>query len=204
MSAPRRDASFTPRQVRAMYCGHQLARAESAQPCGPVEQPRRLHDQVGAPETGVLKPRRDHGAASVQPGRTPRLGEADQGGQAQDFRLTRHKFNQQSREPQHLFGERRAIACQGGVLVGHGVGDLERGQHRIQPLVPGLADRNFKRDASVSDLALGPGDPLRHGRFGDQKGLRQLLDRQAADHLQRQGRTRLRPDGRVTADEDQP
>ena len=155
--------------------GQDLARARAGEAGGAVEQAGGLGDQVAAPEADVLPVGRDHGAQVVQAGGPARLGEADQGGQAQHLGLARHQLGQQAREAQDLGGEAGGLPGQGGVLIGLGVGDLERGQHRLQPFRPGLAARNLEGYAGVADLALGPGDPLQHGGLRDQEGPGQPL-----------------------------
>src|SRR4029453_17473014 len=59
-------------------------------------------------------------------------------------------------------------------------------------------------DASRLDLGLRAGDPLPHGTFGHQEGVRDLGHGQTADQTQRQRHARFHRQRRVTAGEDQP
>src|SRR5579859_5738030 len=63
--------------------------------------------------------------------------------------------------------------------------------------------RNAQRNARVANLSLGPHEPLREGRLGDDERLRDLGRRQAADEAECQGNLRVGGERRVAAGEDQ-
>ncbi len=83
------------------------------------------------------------------------------------------------------------------------VRDLDRCQHCIEPLGPGLRSRHFERHPGLRDLALGTNQALRERWLCKQEGSRDLARRQSAHESQRQRRARIGRNRRMTAHEDQ-
>ncbi len=161
-------------------------------------------EQLSVPVAHILLGQGAKGTVGVQPGRASRVGQVERRRQRLDFRIVVGQPRQQGGEPQHLPGEVGMRSRQRRVGVGLGIGDLERRQHRIHPLGPGVAGRHLERHSGVGDLAPGANQTLGEGRFGDQEGARDLGRAQAADRAQGQGGARLHRYRRVAADEDQP
>ena len=63
--------------------------------------------------------------------------------------------------------------------------------------------RHDEGDAGVADLALGPDEPLRHGRLGHEEGPGDLGRRHAGQRAQGQRHLRLEGQRRVAAGEHQ-
>ena len=76
-------------------------------------------------------------------------------------------------------------------------------QDGAEPLGPIRVGRQAERDAGGLDALLGAADPLRHRRFGHEKGVGDLCGREAADRAQgERDRRRTRQRG-MTAHEEQ-
>ncbi len=75
--------------------------------------------------------------------------------------------------------------------------------HAGQSLVEQPGWRDAVGDAGVPDLPLGPREPLRHRRLGDEERPGDLDGRQAAERAQRQGDPSVRREGRMAAREEQ-
>jgi len=113
--------------------------------------------------------------------------------------LVRHEYREDLRETERLLAElgprRRPVA-----FVEDEVEDREYG---TQPLGKQMIGWHAERDPRVSNLPLRAHEALSHRRLRDEKGLRDLLGRKAAERAQRQRDLRLRGQSRVAAREDQ-
>jgi hypothetical protein len=76
-------------------------------------------------------------------------------------------------------------------------------QHRRQPLGERFRGRHPEGDARLADLALGPHQPLRHGRLGDQEHRGDLGGGEPAHRAQGEGHAHAEVQRRVAAQEDQ-
>jgi hypothetical protein len=76
-------------------------------------------------------------------------------------------------------------------------------QHGIQPVGQQVLGRHPEGDPGGLDLALGPHQPLGHGRLGDQEGAGDLAGGQAAERPQGEGDLRLGGQRGVAAGEDE-
>ena len=134
----------------------------------------------------------------------PGLGQQHEREQADDLGLVGHQRGQQPPEPDRLGAQVLAdqlVAGAGRVaLVEDQVDDGQHGPQAVGQV--GLVGHAV-RDPRVADLALGPDEPLRHGRLGDQEGPRDLGRGQAAQQAQRQRHLGGRGQRRVTAGEDE-
>jgi len=127
-------------------------------------------DQHVVPARAVLVEQQHGLAPGAGPGAQPRRLDLHQRDQAVDLGLVRHELGEDPAEPERVLAQRRphpVIARARGVaLVEHEVEHLE---HRGQPLGEIGAARDLVRDAGLGERPLGPDDPLRHGRLGDQE-----------------------------------
>ena len=76
-------------------------------------------------------------------------------------------------------------------------------QHSVYSLQDGISRRNLVGDPGIPDFALGPHEPLRHGRQRNEKGAGNLRRRQAAQGVQGQCHLRFFGEGGMTAGKDQ-
>ena len=149
--------------------------------------------------------RRTSAPAAIGAGRPPRRREQQQGQQAVHLGLVRHQLGEQATESDGLRAEivaRQIVARGGGVpLVEHEVDHCEHGAEPVRQLGVG---RDAIRDLGVLDLALGPHEPLRHGRLGHEERSRDLARLEPAEQAEGERHLRLGSEGRVAAGEDEP
>jgi hypothetical protein len=95
--------------------------------------------------------------------------------QALDLRFVGHEVGQQPSEADGLGAE--VLADQPVTRAGRiplVEDQVEDGQYGPQPVPEVGIPRDAVGDPGVADLALGPDQPLRHGRLSDQEGARDL------------------------------
>ena len=171
----------------------------------PGQQRLSLADEVPVPPAAVLLGQRHELPGPVQPGRPPRVGEQQQGEQPGRLRLPGEQRGQRAGQPDGLVAQLPAdqlLAARRPVALGED--QVDHAEHRAEPPGQLLAPRHAERDPGLPDLPLGPHQPLRHRRLGDQEGGGDLRRGQPADAAQRQRDPRLRVQGRMAAHEDEP
>ena len=100
------------------------------------------------------------------------------------------------RDPHHVTPRARGVA-----LVEQEVHDRE---HATDTLGPASRIGNAERDPRVADLALGPHQPLRHRRLGDEERTRDLGGGEPGEGAQGQRHARVERERGMAAREDQP
>ena len=127
----------------------------------------------------------------------PRVVQEHQGEQPVRLGLVGHQLGQCASEPNRLAGE---VASPAVALVEDQVDD---GQHRRQPVRKQMVGRDAKGDAGGLDLALGPHEPLGHGRLRNDEGARDLSRRQSGERAQGERHLSVEAERGMTAGEDQ-
>ena len=162
-------------------------------------------DALVVPPGPVLIGQLDELAVLIEPGRRPGPVQPDQGQQPGHLGLGGHELVEQRGEEGGVVGEVAGLglsAPAGQVaLVEQQVDD---GQDLGQADTEFVGGRDSVRDARVSDLPLGAGDPLPDRGFRDQEGLGDLRGGEPAHHPQGQGDLGGPRQCRVAAGEDQP
>jgi hypothetical protein len=124
--------------------------------------------------------------------------------QALHLGRARHELLQQPAETDGLVGQVAADELVAGrrdvALVEDEVDDA---QHRVDALGELGRGRDPVGDPGVPDLALGPGESLRHGRLGEHEGAGDLRGGEAAERAQRERDLGVERERRVAAGEDQ-
>ena len=165
--------------------------AAAAQGEGPVEHRPPLGDLAGVPERAVLVGEQ-HQLAVAEARLAAGVVQQHHRQQAVHLGLVGHQLGERPPEPERLG---RQLAAAAVALVEDQVDDREHGGEPIGQQVVG---RHPERDPGGLDLALGPHQPLRHRRLGDQEGAGDLVGRQAAERAQGERDLRVEwraPDG---------
>ena len=161
-----------------------------------------LGDEPPVPERPVLLGQGHQLAVGAGAARTPGVGQHHEGEQAGDLGVLGQGRPHRPGQPDGLAGQvgpsQVGTAAAGVALVEQQVEDV---QHRPQPLVPLSGGREAERLVRSLDPGLGPADPLRHRRLGDQERRRDLAGGEAADRPQGEGDGRRRREGGVAAHE---
>ena len=162
-------------------------------------------DLGAVPERAVLVLQQHHLPRLVQPRLAAGVLQQHQRQQRPRLGVAGERLDQHPRQPDRLVGELGAdqrVRPRGEVAL---VEDqVQRRQHRGQPLGQLLGRGHLVGDVGVADLRLGPDQPLRHRRLGGEEGAGDLGRGEAAERAQGQRDARLRPQRRVAAGEDQP
>ena len=176
---------------------------------GPAEPPRLLEECAGLGDgrvipTGPVLVAEEHECpAAAETGVAPRLVQLHERQQRDDLGLLRQQPGDETAEPERVGAQvsaGRAIGTAAQVaLVEH---DVERREHLGKPVRQLVRVGHPVRDVRVDDLALGAHDPLRHGRLGDEEGIRDLAGGHAHDGAQRQRDLCVARDRGMTARED--
>jgi hypothetical protein len=111
--------------------------------------------------------------------------------------LVGHQLGERGAEADRLRGELAAAVI---ALVEDQVDDR---QYRCQAVGQQMRGRDPEGDPCVPDLALGPHEPLSHGRLGHEKGASDLIGGEAAECAQRQRHLGVERQRGVAAGEDQ-
>jgi hypothetical protein len=163
-----------------------------------------LGDAVAVPAAAVLVAQRDEVAALVGAGGPAGVDQQHEGEQPHHLGLVGHELGQEPPEPDGLGAQLLAdqpVARAGrAALVEDQVDDGQHGPEAVGEL--GLAGDPVG-DPGVADLALGPDQPLGHGRLGHQEGAGDLGRGEPAQQPQRQGHLGAGAERRVAAGEDQ-
>ena len=138
-------------------------------------------------------------------GGPPRLDQQHQGEQPHDLGFVGHQLGQDPAQADGLGAQ--LLADQGVAGAGRVAlveDQVDDGQHGPEPVREVGLVRDPVGDPGVADLALGPDQPLGHGRLGHQEGAGDLGGGEPAQ--QPQGQRHLGPgaEGGVAAGEDQP
>jgi hypothetical protein len=144
-------------------------------------------------------------AVVVHAGVAPGVAQQHQREQPACLGLVRHQLEQHAAEADRLVAQlapdqqvrtRREVA-----LVED---QVERCQHRAQPVRQMVVLRNLVADARRLDLALGPHEPLLHRRLTREEGARHLRSGEPAQGSQGERDARLGGERGVAAGEEQP
>ena len=171
---------------------------------GLVDEGKALGDHPRVPELAVLILQENDAAVPVVAGRSSRVLQEKERRQPHDLGLRREEPQQEPREADRLFAERRTcvgLAGSGGVALVEDEVDHRRDD--AQPLGPLHGARHLERHVVLRDAALRPGDALFHGALADQEGAGDLLHVEAADDAQGEGDLLGRGQTRVAADEEE-
>ena len=164
-----------------------------------------LADQGPVPPAAVLVGQPDQRAVGGGAGRAARLGQQQQRHQAEHLRLVRHQAGQQPGQPDRLGAQLGADQrVPGGSRVPLVEDQVDHGEHVRQPGGQRRVARHAVRDPRVSDLPLGPDQPLGDRRLGDQERAGDLGGLQPGHEPQGEGELRLGAQRRVAAGEDEP
>ncbi len=174
----------------------------AAQRQGAVDERERLADRAAVPARPVLGLEQDELAAGPDPRRAPGVVQEHEREQARRLRLVRQQHVHHAREADRLGGEvvaHEGVARRRGVaLVEH---EVEHGEDGPEAVLERLGRRLGQRDARQAHLLLGPHEPLRHRRLGEEQRPRDLRHGEAADQPQGQRDLRLERERRVAARE---
>jgi hypothetical protein len=161
-------------------------------------------DAVAVPAAAVLVGQQHQLAVGGGAGGPARLDQQHERQQPHDLRFVGHELGQEPSQADGLRAEVVAdepVARAGRVaLVEDEVDDGQHGPQAVGEL--GLVGDPI-RDPRVADLALGPDQPLGHGRLGDQEGPRDLRGGEASQQPERQRDLGVGGGGGVAAGEDQ-
>jgi hypothetical protein len=134
-----------------------------------------------------------------------RVVEQHQGEQAEGLGLVRHELDEHASQPDRLAGQlaphERLPRGRAVALVEDEVQDAE---HGVEPLRQDARRRDPVRDAGVTDLPLGPDEPLGERRLWHEEGACDGRRLEPAERAQRQGDPGLRRECRMAAGEDEP
>ncbi len=163
-----------------------------------------LGDLAGVVEGPVLVAQQDQVTGGVDPGRTAGVVEQHERKQPEGLGLVGHQRAEGAAQADGLVAERppHQVAARAGrvPLVEEQIDD---GQHRRGALEQLVGGRDDEGDAGVADLALGPDEPLGHGRFGNEEGAGDLGRRHADQRAQGQRDTCLEGQRGMAAGEDE-
>ncbi len=98
----------------------------------------RLGDQRLVPCRRILPVERHHHPSGIHPRWPPRLGEAYRGRQRQHLGFVRRQRGERGGDAQHLPRIARMPAAAAAILMRLGVSDLDRAQHGVEPVGPGV------------------------------------------------------------------
>ena len=161
-------------------------------------------DQHPVPARAVLVEQQDRRAVGPDARASARRLQLHQRRQAVHLRLARQQRGQHATEPQRLLEQLRAqpvVAGGGGVAL---VEDqVDRLQHRGEPLGQLAALGHLERHPRGGERALGAHDALLHGRLGHEVGAGDLLGGEPRQQAEGQRHARLDREHRVAGDEDQ-
>ena len=179
-----------------------LVRAGLVPPKATADHGLAFGDQGPVPAVPVLVGEQDQLAVGVAARGPARVGEQHQPEQSQHLGLVRHQFGKQPPQPDRLgtqvvADERRPRACRIALIEN----EIEDGEHGAEPAGKVGLGRDPVRDSRVADLALGPDQPLRHGRLRDEEGMRDLRRGEPAQQPQGQRDLGGLRERRVTAGE---
>ena len=164
-----------------------------------------LLDLVRVPQRAVLVVEQHQPPVGVDARVAARVVQEHQREQPARLGPLGHQLGQQAAEPDRL---RAQLAPHERLARGRRVAlvedQVDRGEHRRQPVRQLLVLRHPVGDAGVGDLALGAHEPLGHRRLGDEERARDLRHRQPAERAQRERHARLGGERRVAAGEHQP
>ena len=187
-----RDRRLHLERSRALQAGRRLQATPSLGDGGVVPQVPVLfveHDQV----TGVIHP---GGAAGIV--------EEHQRQQPERLGLVGHQGAQDTVEPYRLGGQATADQVRAGAgRVALVEEQVQHGEHGGRALHQLVGRRHHEGNPGVTDLALGPDQPLGHGRLGHEKGPGDLVRRHARQRAQGQCHLRLERQCGVAAREHQ-
>jgi len=139
-----------------------------------------LGDKRPVPARPVLVGQQDQVAVWRRAAGPAGLCQQHQREEALDLRLLGHQLAQHPRQPDRLRAQLADELIAGARGVPLVEDEIEDGEHR--PQTAGEVGRigHAVGDVGVADLVLGPHQSLRHGRLGDEEGVRDLGRRQAA------------------------
>ena len=143
-------------------------------------------------------------AVGVGAGRTPGVGEQQQGEQAVRLGLVGQQLDHQPGEADRLLAEvgpHQLVAGRGDVALG--VDEVDDVEDAAEPLGQLVVGRDPVGDAGGLDLALGPHEALVHRRLGGQEGPGDLGHLEAADGPEGERHPCLEGEGGVAAGEEQ-
>ena len=156
-------------------------------------------DLIFVPEASVLSVEQNELSLRRDARIAPRVLEEKQRVETVRFRLVGHQSREDRCEPDRLTAE---LAPHGRAVAGV-EDEVDRRHCGPQAVGQEVLRWHAQRDACVTDLPLGPDEPLSEGRLGQEEGARDLGCRQAADETQRQRHLCLRGEGGVAAGKDQ-
>jgi hypothetical protein len=173
--------------------------AAAAQGQGTVEHRPPVGDLRRVPQRAILIGEQDE-VPAAKPRAAAGVEQQHHRQQAVDLRLVGHQLCERPSEPDRLGRQLAAGGWRRISLVEDQVDDREHGGEPIGQQVVG---RHPERDPGGLDLALGPHQPLSHGRLADQEGARDRGRGQAAERAQRKRDLRVDGQRRMTAGEDE-
>ena len=133
-------------------------------------------DEHAVPPRAVLLQQQDRLAVGGGARPQPRRLQLEQRHQPVDLRLVRRQRRHDARQPHRLLAQLRAQpVVAGGGAVALIEDEVEHLQHRGQPRPQLGRARHLERHAGRGQGALGPHDPLRDRRLGDQVGAGDLV-----------------------------
>ena len=169
-----------------------------------VQDGEALVDHRVVPPGPVLVLEQDHRPQSIGSGVAPRMLQEHQREQAPYLGFVRHQRHDEAGQADRLVTQVRSNELAGGRGVSLVEDQVQDGEHARQAFGQELGGRDTVGDRRLPDLALGPNEALGHRRLRDEEGTGDLAGREAAEGLQRQRNSRVHPQGRVAAREDQP
>ncbi len=159
-------------------------------------------DHFLVPERAILIVEQHQFAGGVEPRRGAGMLQQEKRRQAHDLRLTLEQPQQQPSQAYRFLAQGAAnlgrIAAGGIPLVENQVDHRSDGG---QPFRAFHRARRLERHAGARNPRLGAGDTLFHRSLRDQKGARDLPDRQAGDDAERKRDLLRRRQVRMAADE---
>ena len=160
--------------------------------------------RLAIPEAAVLVGQQHELAVGGRAGGPARLDEQHEREQSHDLGFVGHQLGQQ---PSEADGLRAEVLADEPVARARRVAlvedEVDDGQHGPQAVREVGLVRDAVGDPRVADLALGPDQPLGHGRLGHQEGARDLGGGEPAQEPQRQRDLGAGGERGVTAGEDQ-
>ncbi len=169
----------------------QLVRADRRRAERARDERHPFLDLRSIPAIALLLRERDDGAVRTRPRCAAGIGQEHEREQAGDLRLAGQRLVQHPRQTDRFGGERAPV--QGGARgrrVALVEDEVEHVQHDGEPLGSLGLGRQVEPETGAPDALLRAADPLRHRRFRDQEGVRDLRRRQPADGSQREGELR--------------
>ena len=167
-----------------------------------VDQREPLGDHLLIPLRTVLIVEQDHRTLGIEARSRPRMLQEKQRRQPHDLGFALEQPQQQPREANSLFAQRRANF--GGIAARRITFVEDQIDHRgngDEPLAALDRARGLERHVSVGNAGFRPGDALLHRGFRDQEGARDLFDAKSGDDAQRERDLLCRRQVGMAADE---